>query len=348
MKNLISRPARGLLPVLAAVCTLLLPSSGSRAVLLIAAVMLARLCSLCAGAAFRIAAGEVVNTARLRGNFLTSMAVTFIGSALSVVLCSLDIPVLSDIGVWFALAGALINCAQLCSDRLYASYDNFSPPLFDGITAVLAAVGLLICAGDEWLMPVTVMPAAVAGAMLLYGLRSGRKVKPGFGVIKCIPAAVRNNALIQASLAGFLLFSSASTAGIAFTLAAMAMAECCESPFRRNDVEAAPLNVFISLFAIAVSLCAYLLSGIMNAAMFGVILFACMGILLTGTQLSLRTCLLLTGIMLLAAFTLDIGSPVMLCLAAAAAILLAILCTPDMVTIRRTARARRLQRRRRR
>ncbi len=347
MKNLISRPARGLLPLALAACALIIPESGSRAAMLTAALMLARLCSLCAGAAFRITAGEVVNTARLRGNFLTALTLTLIGGAACITLCSVGIPVFSVIDVRYAIAGVLLNISQLCSDRLYAAYDSFSPPLYDVITAALAAAGLLISSGDEWMMPVSVLPAALAGTMLLYGLRSGRRIKPGFGVIKCIPAAIRNNGLFQLSLAVFMLFSAVSSYGMAFIFAAIAIIECCESPFRRNDNEGAALNVAISVFSVAAAVCAFLMNNSIPASMFAILLFACIGALLTGVRISIRQCGLLIGMIVLTAFTLDIGNTLLMYAAIAAAAVIAALCTPDIVALKRVSNARRIQRRRR-
>jgi len=346
MNRIISRPARGLLSLALAVCTVFIPGAGERALRLMAAVLLARLLSLCAGSAFRAAAGSVINSARLRGNFLTALICTIAGGLLTTVLCTITgIHFLSGIGIYTAAAGALINIAQLCCDRLYAAFDNFSPPLYDIIIAALAAAALLISASDAWLLPACVLPAAAAGGILLAGLRSGSAIKPGFATLKYAPLALLSGGIFQCLPVAFAIYFNADVCGIAITLAAVALIDLCESPFRRIRDESSTVTLCIAISAIASALCARFITVLPNNYMSNFIA-ACLAVLLTGTILDLRHIFIMAAILVLSAVTAHpSGAPGLICMIAASAALIA-LCIPDAQSMQRIARARRLQRRR--
>lgn len=345
MKNIISRPFRAALPLGLACCAAFMPGAAGRAAELMAALVLARLCSLCAGTAFRIAAGSVVNSARLRGNFLTSLVVTCAGSLAAVALSMAELPFLPGIGLFYALAGAFINIAQLCSDRLYAAYDSFSPPLFDLIIAFLAAAGLLISAVDVWLMPAVMLPAVIAGIMLLVGLRSGRRIKPGFGIFRCIPSALLTGFAFQAILTAYMAYASVSPHAAAAILVAISIVEWCGSPFRRNDTEGAALTVSAVLISSAAALCSLLLPAVPGSYA-SLTAFAFSGVLFTGLQLTPRRMVFIAGTIFLAELCLQPASTIMLILCAVICAVMIICLFPDVLSIKRHLRARRLRRRR--
>lgn len=346
MNKMISRPARGVLPLALTGCILFRPFFTDKALLLMAALLLARICSLCAGAAFRIASGSVVNTARLRGNLLTAFIMALVGGAVSVVLCSVGIPYLSVISLPFALAGALINIAQLCSDRLYAAYDSFSPHVFDIIIAAFAAAGLLISEGSLWALPLTTAVTVIAGIMLLFGLRGGSRVKTGLNVLRSVPFAFLSDGLLPCLIVFFALCTGGAEDCIAITFTAVALLEICASPFLRGESERSPLTVFVALWAVATSLCVLFIPKLPLDYMC-CLLFACIGVILTGMRIDLRRVFILTAMIAAGFFTvypLDmIGFYAMI----ACCIALIGLIIPDILAIHRTLRANRIKKRRR-
>lgn len=344
-RHIISRPARTLLPLALAAYALFMPESSNAALELVTSMLLARLLSLASGAAFRITAGSVVNEARLRGNFTAALIFAIIGGALTVAVCQFEIPYISGISIYAAIAGGLINIAQLCSDRLYAAFDSFSPPLFDIITTALAMAGLLMADGMPWLLPACMLPAAIAGFMLIIGLRSGTGIKPGFSILKNAHIAVFSNVLFQGAAVGLSLYLNDPAQGIAVTLAAVALIDMCESPFRRNLTESSEVTLFTALCAISSAAAALYFAELYKNHMYS-LLFACFGVLLTGAHIDLRRILMLVCIAALGVITAVFCGSIGLIVAIAAGVALTALCIPEIISLRRVSRARHLQRRR--
>lgn len=245
-KRLISRPARAFFPALTAVYAALFPANAGAALELWAAVLLARACSLCAGAALRRASGAVINDARLRGNFLTAFLLMLAGGAGAVLLSMNFLP----IAFWTACAGALINGAQLCCDRLYASPDAFSPGLYDALIALMAVSGLMMSGSGGLLLPLLCLPAALAGCMLLFGMRRGMKLRPGFRVLACAPAAILKNWLFPAAITAGAIFAEADPMLTAAALIGCAVLEWLEPNFRRAEGESSAATIAACLTAI--------------------------------------------------------------------------------------------------
>ena len=145
MRRMIGRPARALLPLALGACAL--AGDAERAAALAVAIVTARLCSLCAGAAFYAASGGIVSEARLRGNYLLALLLGALGAAGAVFACGrLGIP---GVGFYLSLAGAAIMLSELLSERLYALTDKLSGPLCDTIVAALAGVGVVASRGED-------------------------------------------------------------------------------------------------------------------------------------------------------------------------------------------------------
>ena len=345
MNKMISRPARGVLPIALAGCILFRPDFRDSALLLMAGVLLARLCSLCAGAAFRITSGEVVNTARLRGNLLTAFIMALIGGAVSVVLRAVGVPFLSVIPLQFAISGALINISQLCSDRLYAAYDNFSPHLYDIIIAAFAAAGMLISDGSVWAMPIVNLVASVAGIMLLFGLRGGIKVKPGFGILHSVPFAFLVDGFFQCLPVFFAFCLGGTEECVVIVLLSVAILEICSSPFLRGESERSPLTVFIALFAVATALCTLFMPELLLIYS-GCLFYACIIAIITGMRIDLRRILMIAVILAAGFFTIyPIGKLGLIAVIACCAALIGLII-PDLFAIKRTRRARRISKQR--
>lgn len=352
MTRMLSRPSRAALPMALAVCALFMPGTAQRALNLAAAVLLARGCSLCAGGALRAAAGTVVNDSRLRGNFLTAIIMAVFGGAASVALCAGGAAYFRDIGAGTALAGALINLAQLFCDRLWSSGDRVSPPMYDGVTAALAAVGLLISGRDSWLLPVLAGLPALAGAILMVGLRRGVSVKSGFKALACAPGALLRGWIFPALIAGGAVYLRWDAAAISGALVTLGLMECCETPFRRTSDESSAVTVVCALLCAAWTACsafAWVCTEAVAALALG-----SLGVLLTGAQLGLRRGGMCTLMLLSAACALEyqvgytglglenwtLYAAFALCAGCLA------LTIPDIAALRRTARARRIQKRR--
>lgn len=344
-RHIISRPARALMPTALAAYSLLYPANAETALHLMTAVLLARLLSLCSGAAFRIAAGSLVNGARLRGNFATALITSFVGGAAAVMLCTLPVPYISDVGLYISVAGALINISQLCCDRLYAAFDSFSPSLYDTIMTALTISGLIMSADAAWILPACVLPAVIAGFMLLFGLRNGISLKPGVATLKYAPLAIANNALFQCVIIGSAYLTSGSAVYAAIAFAAVALLEMCESPFRRNLAESSEITIFISICAAVASLAVCFVPELpKNAA--NNILFACIGVIITGVHIDLRRILAAACIIALCVYdALPLRIDPLIVTSAMCASLMA-LCVPELISLHRISRARHLQRRR--
>lgn len=335
-----------------AACTLFVPHTARRALYLAVAVLLARGCSLCAGGALRAAAGTVVNDSRLRGNFLTAIIMAIFGGAASVALCAEGAPFFRNIGVNTALAGGLINLAELFCDRLWASGDRASPPMYDGLTAALSAAGLLIAGRDGWLLPVLAGLPALAGAILIFGLRRGVSVKPGFKTMACAPRALLRGWIFPALITGGAMYLEWDAAAISGALAALGLMECCETPFRRTAAESCAVTLLCALLCAVLTACcafAWVCTETVAALALG-----CLGVLLTAAQLGIRRGVICLMTLLSTACVLEyqvgyIGLEFgnwSLC-AAFALCACCLACTiPDIASLRRTLRARRIQRRR--
>ena len=340
MRQIISRPGRAALPLALGIYSLLVVGGAERALELMTALMLARGLSLCAGGALRAAAGAVVRASRLRGNLLTAAVMAVIGGAFAVALCSLPIPVLGNIGMWTAIAGALINISQVFADRMYSSEDFRSAAVYDVIIAALTTVALLISDTDAWLMAVLPGCGAAAGLMLLGGLKNGNSLQPGMKVLKYAPLAMLRGWLFPAVLTAAAMFFAELETDIAAAFVGITILEWCEPVFRRSDEESHASSVALSAIATAwVVMCAamyisevdmpewYSRAPIIKAAFAYVVPFACFGAMLTGLHMNLRR-------ILMAIVTLT-GIPLSL-----------LLTIPDMIALNRIARAKRIQRKR--
>lgn len=353
MTRMLSRPSRAALPVALAACALLMPGTAQRALYLAAAVLLARGCSLCAGGALRAAAGTVINASRLRGNFLTAIITAVLGGAASVALCVGGAAYLRDIGGGAALAGALINLAQLFCDRLWASGDRVSPPMYDAVTAALTTVGLLISGRDCWLLPTLAGLPALVGGILVFGLRRGVSVKPGFQTLACAPGALLRGWAFPALLIGGAAYLHWDDTAVAGALMALGLLECCETPFRRSADESGGVTVVCALICAAWTVCsAFALACTETVA---ALALGSLGVLLTGAQLGLRRGGMCMLMLLSAACALEyqvgytglgLENWTLYAACALCAVCLA-LTVPDIAALRRAALARRIQKRRR-
>ena len=345
MKHMLSRPARLALP--AALAAAALSGEAGRVPLLMAAIILSRICSLCAGAALRSAAASVINAARMRGNLLTAAIMAVIGGGIAVILCMVGIPHLSAVGVHLALAGALVNISQTLCDRLSASPDRFSPPLYDIVIALLTGVGLMLSGSDPWLMPVICALPAAAGGLLLLGLKNSGSLRPGFKVLTCIPGALLKNGLFPALLAAGALVSGRDML-LWGALAGWALLDMAEPPFRREAGENAAASILLTVAAAACAICAVFLHEILRPA-FAAALLGCFGALVTGLRISLRRMIswsMLAAAAACIAAAFIYGNDVHKYLCAAAAAVSIGLIIPETADLRRVLRARRIQKRR--
>lgn len=352
MTRMLSRPSRAALPAALALCAALMPGTARKAIQLAAAVLLARCCSLCPGGALRAAAGKVINASRLRGNFLTAIIAAIIGGAVSVALCAGNMAYLKDIGVSTALAGGLINLAQLFCDRLWCSGDRSSPVMYDIITAALAAVGLMISQRDIWLAPVLATLPALAGLLLVAGLRRGISVRPGFQTLACAPGALTRGLAVQALITGGAIYMEPDAASAACALMALGLAECCETPFRRSPDESHAVTAVCALLcAVLTAVCAFTS---IRAEAAAALALGGIGVLITGAHPGLRRAGICVLMPLCAGCALEYRSGyiglypaswALITSIALCAACLALAC-PDITAIRRVLRARHVQRRR--
>ena len=352
MTRMLSRPWRAATPVALAACALFMPATARQALRLAAALLLARGFSLCAGGALRAAAGRVINAARLRGNFITAFAMAVFGGAASVALCAGGAPYLKDIGPEAALAGALINLAQLFCDGLCASGDRTSPVLYDGVTAALVTAGLLISGRDSWLLPALAGLPVLAGAILTFGLRRGVSVKPGFQTLACAPGALLRGWAFPTLIVGGAMYLGWAGTAAGGALLAIGLMEGCETPFRRSPDESSAATVLCALLCAAWTACtafAWVCAEAVAALALG-----CLGVMLTGAQLGLRRAGMCMLTLLCAACALEYQAGYTglglenwaLCAAIALCAICLALAVPDIASLRRAARARRIRRRR--
>lgn len=366
MRQIISRPARALLPVSLALCAALLPGGTERALMFMAALLTARGLSLCAGGALRAAAGAVVRASRLRGNLITAAAMAAFGGIAAIALCLTDIPYFRDIGIFTAVSGAFVNMSQVFADRMYASEDRPSAIVYDIITAALAAVGLIISAADKWLMPVLTGAGMLAGILLLAGLKNSSSVQKGFRVFRYAPAALLRGWVAPAVIAAWALVSAESETDIAALLLGIAILEWCEPVFRRSRDESAACSVALGgipaiwlIFCTAAALFEgnmpewYSRAPIITTVLVEAIPAACALAMAFGVAADvLHISVAVMQVLSLAAlesgmFGLEpgmIGMYIALGLCVAAVLL----TIPDMAALRRAARARRIQKKRRR
>ena len=343
MGRMISRPARAALPLAMAVCALLVPGAAQRALDFFAALMLARGLSLASGGALRAAAGAVVRASRMRGNLLTAAVMAILGGAAAMIICMFDIPCLGRLGLWTGLAGAAVNMSQIISDRMYASDDRNSAAAYDIVIAALTTVGLMVSATDEWLMGVLTLSTTAAGLLLLSGLKSGTSMHPGFRVLKFSPLALFRGWIFPAFLTAGGVIAGELETDISAIFFAIAILEFCEPVYRRSEEESHACSLWLPVIEfIALLVCAavwyfeaslpewYSCAPIFSIYLVETVPIACIGAMLTGVHLNLRR----TFAVIL--MTVPAGSLI--------SILLAI---PDISALRRTARARRIQRSRR-
>ena len=230
---------------------------------------------------------------------LTLKSITPVLLAGGAAACALSVYVL-PIGFYAACAGALINIAQLCCDRLYASPDAFSPGLYDVLMALLAAAGLIMSGGNTVLMPAMCLPAALAGCMLLFGMRRGMKLRPGFRVLGSAPAAVLKNWLFPGLITAAVFAAGADSRLIAAALISCALLEWLEPNFRRTSAESSAASLAACAFAIIALAAAAILppavhgrispdsAAIYTDLMLAVLLAAAFGALTVGTHIGLR------------------------------------------------------------
>lgn len=366
MRQMISRPARALLPVSLALCAVLLPGGAERALMLTAALLAARGLSLCAGGALRAAAGAVVRASRLRGNLLTAAVMAAFGGLAAIVISLTDIPYFKDIGVFTAISGAFVNMSQVFADRMYASEDRPSAAVYDIVIAALASVGLIISAADKWLMPVLTGAGMLAGILLLAGLKNSSTVQKGFRVLKYAPAALLRGWVAPAIIAAWALVSVRFETDIAALLLGIAILEWCEPVFRRSRDESAACSVALSsisaiwlIFCTAAALFEgnmpewYSRAPLIRIDFIEAIPACCSLAMIFGAAADIRhitvaalpalsLIVLESGIFGIALGMIGLYISLGLCIAAV------LLTLPDMAALRRAARARRIQKKRRR
>ena len=366
MKQIISRPARGALPLALAVCAVLLPGGAERAAAFMAAVMLARGLSLGAGGALRSTAGVVIRASRLRGNLMTAAIMAVIGGGLSVALCAMDIPYLREIGICTAAAGAAVNLSQMLADRLYTSRDSNSAAMYDIVVAALAVVGVTIADSDKWLLPLLTGCGAIAGMLLLAGLKSGSSIQKGVRVLRYSPLSLVKGWIFPALFAAAAFIYAQLETDVAAFMLGIAVMEWCEPAYRRSNDESGECAVWLCAIALvwAVFCCiggyyeAHMpewnsRAAIVTVQLMGIVPTGCVCALISGLHMGKRRTAMAILMLVGCAGGVNlarcgIASVSVAALASAglyAACLL--LCIPDIRTLMLKARARKIQKRRR-
>ncbi len=278
MRSTIGRPARALLPL--ALGALIYLGDGTRVAGFALSLLVARLFSLGAAAAFQSASGRVIREARLRGNFLIALALALVGGAVAIwVLAFLKLPFgLANIDRRIALSGAIIMLTELFSNRLYALTDQLSAPLCDALVAMLVATGFIASRGDNQIL--LFFSLASLGVCLITALSIGGIAHPRFGtqVLQEIPRALVRVWLPAAILVGFLLIGRNVPMG-AFAAAGLALFSWAYAPARRTKDESVPvvaLASFASAGAVLVALAQPTLWSLDSMTLFLPLYFACL------------------------------------------------------------------------
>ena len=231
MNRILGRPGRLLLPLVIAAYAILV--NESNALYLLYAILLSRLCSLCAGAALRKATTRIVSGARLTGNYYLALTMGLVGMGITSALCWK-----SPLQMKLVLAGGLINIAQIASEGLYSIPDSISGMACDALIALCAAAGLLISKGNHLLLVAACGLCLVAAVALSIALRKNPRFTPGAQVIKSVPMALLKTGIPIAAFSAI-----AADVRPAAVLAALAVFESMETPIRRNAQESHWLNI---------------------------------------------------------------------------------------------------------
>ena len=262
MRHLISRPSRFLPFAALAACGFF--GDGRRALCLLWTLALSRGLSLSAGMAFRAAAGGIVHPARLRGNFLLSLALTLTGGAAAALLGTL----IGAANPWLCLSGALLSADLIFSDRLHVSADGISAPLLDFLTGLLAAAGLLLSRQDDRLLCAATGLASAVGLIVCLVNTRPLSVRAGWKILTKIPRGLLRGWLLPGilGLTAFLSVRDIPVFGYSmhvtwndWNVAALCLAalwglnEVFASPFRRSESEGDFCVIFWGLLALAVT-----------------------------------------------------------------------------------------------
>ena len=283
------------------------------------------------------------------------------GGLAAIVLSITDIPYFEDIGVFTAISGACVNMAQVFADRMYASEDRPSAVMYDVIIAALTAVGLIISAQDKWLFPVLTGAGLIAGILLLAGLKNGSTIQKGFGIMRYTPAALMRGWLAPAMVAIWALVSMNAKTDIAAAFLGIAILEWCEPVYRRAQDESAACSVALSalsviwlIFCLAVTLFEqnmpewYSRAPFITVDFVEVVPVCCALAMAFGVDISFRR-IAVSVILVICIVPLEteLSMPTGMLVSFGLCVAALLLTLPDMADLRRIAKARRIQKRRR-
>lgn len=293
MKRLIGRPGRFFLPLALGLCAAF---GIDRAAGLMAAILAARLCSLCAGSALRGASSRVVNGLRLTGNYYLAVALGLGGWGVSMILWLLPAsPFFGIIGADVAMAGGLIMLSQLAADGLYTLPDALSGGACDGIIALFSATGLIVSEENSALLvSATGICALTAGALSL-ALRKRLRFRSGYGTLISIPGALLRTGIPYGALM-MLLIIWPKWAWVYCIF--WGFYEAMEAPIRRAADDCRYLHILCALLTAFAAVTAALVPGGMSAHIPAAGAFAAFMLMLFSGHICLRGGIMLLSMLL--------------------------------------------------
>ena len=349
MNRLIGRPGRLLLPAAIGLCAAF--GAGERAAALTLAIIITRICSLCAGEALRAVAARTVNSARMNGNFYLALIMGALGGATACALCLAPFsPICGHIPPEALLAGMAVNIAQLAADGIYILPDAKSGGAADAIIALFTAAGLLVSGENGFLLAAAeaVCMLAVLAAGLL--LRPKLTCRPGARVLACAPGALLRMG-VPCALMAFMLYIHPEQAAV--YCMAWGIFDAMEAPIRRSAEEGCYLTLTAAVAGAATALAAAIFPGALTAHIAMAALVTSGALLIFSAPVKARTIAILTIMAILAA---DIwagrkfeAAPEILVFWAAIILSAATLAAavPDAINAARRIRAGRIKRKRR-
>lgn len=292
MNRLIGRPGRLLLPAAIGLCAA--AGAGERAAALALAVIITRICSLCAGEALRAAAARTVNSARMNGNFYLALIMGALGGAPAWIICRAPFsPICGHIPPEALLAGMAVNIAQLAADGIYILPDAKSGGAADAIIALFTAAGLLVSGGNGYLLAATeaICMLAVLAAGLM--LRPKLTCRPGARVLACAPGALLRMG-VPCALMAFMLYMHPDQAAV-FCMA-WGIFDAMEAPIRRSAEEGCCLTLTAAVAGAAAALAAAIFPGVLTAHIAMAALVTSGALLIFSAPIGPRTLAILTAL----------------------------------------------------
>lgn len=243
-KPALARPSDALLPAALLFCAL--AGRESVSLELYYALLAARLLALASASGLRSAFALQPSMRYAQGSAVLALALQFAGSAIAALL-SLSFRHHAA-WPWFAGAALLLNIEHVFYEYLFAAGDGQSASLCRGLTALLTATGLLLCApsgaaepaSPAWL-PLTAGLGALIGLTLSLSL--GGRLRPRFNaeILRASPLSALQAGLYPALALLLAALLGLGTAVAAPLFAGLILYEVCKAPFRRSPRESGPM-----------------------------------------------------------------------------------------------------------